>query len=556
VGIGTSSPGDKLHIAEETANETTTSDVIRIESTSSGTTGVGFGGAIYFLGARAGDGALQAMGRIQSLAEVNSGTTLSSGLAFLTATAGSPSEKVRISNVGRVGIGIAAPIEKLQVVGQLISTGSNSTAATTGAERAIMDLSGYSATDHSARFGHFRGATAAGAGQVRLYTDSVERVRIDASGNVGIGTTTPAYALDVRSAGATTLQVKSASNSDDTQLKLQSNAFFFNITNEGASGNITYVSDDAQDQIWYTDNASNASAERFRIEGGADVDAVYFSNSNVGIGTSAPAAELHVKGPSGDTTVIVDGPTTGDAASISFKSNGTQTAFVAGGTSGSKRLYMGCDSGKAMWLDATGLGIGTTSPGNELDVIGTTTVRYSSTTFSTKRMDIQAANTSNLIQSVTNPLHIYDNSAIRICMLQGGNVGIGTSAPSHTLEVNGSFAATTKSFLIDHPTKENMRLRYGALEGPENGVYIRGKSTYKIIDLPDYWTHLVDEESITVQLTPIGHHQNLYIEKIRNNQVFINTDRLKEKLNYYYIVHAERKDVSKLEVEIEKIENE
>jgi len=60
-----------------------------------------------------------------------------------------------------------------------------------------MDLSGFSATDTSARFGHFRGATAAGAGQMRLYTDSVERVRIDASGNVGIGEDDPGYKLDV-----------------------------------------------------------------------------------------------------------------------------------------------------------------------------------------------------------------------------------------------------------------------------------------------------------------------------------------------------------------------
>jgi len=54
-----------------------------------------------------------------------------------------------------------------------------------------MDLSNYSATDHSVRFGHFRGTTNAGGGQLRLYTDSVERVRIDANGYVGIGTVSP-----------------------------------------------------------------------------------------------------------------------------------------------------------------------------------------------------------------------------------------------------------------------------------------------------------------------------------------------------------------------------
>ena len=51
-----------------------------------------------------------------------------------------------------------------------------------------------------------------------------------------------------------------------------------------------------------------------------------------------------------------------------------------------------------------------------------------------------------------------------------GNVGIGTSNTSYKLHVVGSFAATTKSFVIDHPTKSDMKLRYGSLEGPENGV--------------------------------------------------------------------------------------
>ena len=100
-------------------------------------------------------------------------------------------------NGGNVGIGTISPIEKLQVVGQVISTGSNSTSATAGAERAIMDLSGFSATDHSARFGHFRGTNSAGAGQLRLYTDSVERVRIDANGNVGINQTNPQALLSL-----------------------------------------------------------------------------------------------------------------------------------------------------------------------------------------------------------------------------------------------------------------------------------------------------------------------------------------------------------------------
>ena len=79
-----------------------------------------------------------------------------------------------------------------------------------------------------------------------------------------------------------------------------------------------------------------------------------------------------------------------------------------------------------------------------------------------------------------------------------------TGAVMASISPSGAFSAITKSFDIVHPTKENMRLRYGSLEGPENGVYVRGKSIDKIISLPDYWVGLVDETTITVQLTPIG----------------------------------------------------
>lgn len=134
-----------------------------------------------------------------------------------------------------------------------------------------------------------------------------------------------------------------------------------------------------------------------------------------------------------------------------------------------------------------------------------------------------------------------------------GNVGIGTSSPSYKLEVNGSFAATTKSFVIDHPTKPGMKLRYGSLEGPENGVYVRGKlKDNNVIELPEYWTKLVDPDSITVQLTPIGKHQKLFVEKIEDNKVYVANDGMfTNTVNCFYYVMAERIDVDKLEVEVE-----
>jgi acetyltransferase-like isoleucine patch superfamily enzyme len=133
-----------------------------------------------------------------------------------------------------------------------------------------------------------------------------------------------------------------------------------------------------------------------------------------------------------------------------------------------------------------------------------------------------------------------------------GNVVIGATSTTYKLQVVGSFAATTKSFVIPHPTKEGKQLRYGSLEGPENGVYIRGRLEGNKIKLPEYWTKLVDPDSITVNLTPIGKHQDLYVENISNNVVTVcNGNLLNKSINCFYTIFAERIDVNKLEVEIE-----
>lgn len=117
------------------------------------------------------------------------------------------------------------------------------------------------------------------------------------------------------------------------------------------------------------------------------------------------------------------------------------------------------------------------------------------------------------------------------------------------LEVAGAFTAETKSFLIDHPTKQGMKLQYGSLEGPENGVYVRGIASGNVINLPDYWLGLVDRDTVTVNLTPQSHPQpNLFVKTHDDAQVVIESDR---PIMTHYTIFAERKDVPKLEVEHE-----
>ena len=107
-----------------------------------------------------------------------------------------------------------------------------------------------------------------------------------------------------------------------------------------------------------------------------------------------------------------------------------------------------------------------------------------------------------------------------------------------------------KGFDIKHPTKEGHRLRYICLEGPEGGVYHRGRITgTNVINLPDYWKDLVDIDSISVQLQPIGRQQNLVIQEIDEDFIVIvedstNTDLITDlsTIDCFYHIYGTRKD--------------
>lgn len=109
-----------------------------------------------------------------------------------------------------------------------------------------------------------------------------------------------------------------------------------------------------------------------------------------------------------------------------------------------------------------------------------------------------------------------------------------------------------KPFDISHPSKEGHRLRHVSLEGPEIAVYYRGKlKGGNVIELPEYWSNLIDPETITVNLTPVGIYQELFVEKIEWGRTIIIKNREGGPINCHYTVYAERKDMEKLIVEYE-----
>jgi len=112
-----------------------------------------------------------------------------------------------------------------------------------------------------------------------------------------------------------------------------------------------------------------------------------------------------------------------------------------------------------------------------------------------------------------------------------------------------TFSASVKQFDIPHPNKENHRLRHACLEGPENGVYFRGRLTDEnIIVLPDYWDGLIDPESITVTLTQIRTSQDLIVDAIEWGKRIKVKSGNASSIDCFYTVQAARNDVAPFEV--------
>ena len=171
-----------------------------------------------------------------------------------------------------------------------------------------------------------------------------------------------------------------------------------------------------------------------------------------------------------------------------------------------------------------------------------------------------------------------DNKTIQALLVNGdvtivGNTKqTGNTVQTGTIKASGSITASNfvgsvstasgkssgaKAFDIPHPSKEGHRLRHICLEGPETAVYHRGRlKESNVINLPDYWKDLVHEDSITVQLQPIGSNQNLVIQEFNNEFIVIaedstNTDLITDlsTIDCFYHVYGERKDVERLIVE-------
>jgi len=139
------------------------------------------------------------------------------------------------------------------------------------------------------------------------------------------------------------------------------------------------------------------------------------------------------------------------------------------------------------------------------------------------------------------------SSVFKVVDTTGNPIETGTSGGvNFYVDYQGGIYATSKSFWINNPTKQGYKLRHGSLEGPENGVYFRGKTNSNEIELPTDWVWLIDIDSITVSLTSTCGDE-LFVKAITDETIKIGGVNC----DYFYVVNAERKDIDDLEIDIQ-----
>lgn len=103
-------------------------------------------------------------------------------------------------------------------------------------------------------------------------------------------------------------------------------------------------------------------------------------------------------------------------------------------------------------------------------------------------------------------------------------------------------ASGAKSFVEPHPHDPNKVIRYVALEGPEAGTYFRGRARLRdgvaVIEVPESFRLVSDEEGLTVHLTPLRAALPLAVESVDLSRVVVRAPR---DVEFFYVVHGVRK---------------
>jgi hypothetical protein len=346
---------------------------------------------------------------------------------------------------GNVGIGTTSPQAKLDVLGSIhIRTGSSLFADT---------IAGYSA----------------GVVSIAASTNFIVP-----TGNVGIGTTSPAEKLDVFGA----IQARPLANGSSGNYWYMIGSIT-DVTNFGVANGIVVESAGVNSYAMTFGTQTTyltGITEKMRIT----------SAGNVGIGTTAPGFKLDVIGDIRASSYFVGG-SSGQGFSWS---NFTYGSYLD--LDNSQNALRIRNSANTIMLEVNGgsnyftgnLGIGTTSPNAPLDVTSATSNSsiiqqwsYNSAP-SAYRLQLNTIVTSGLVKysfDMLNNSTVYNNTLV----LDRGNVGIGTTSPDRQLEVTSTTGGTLRlkrddTSLENNDTIGTVEFFTNDADGPHIASYIKG----------------------------------------------------------------------------------
>ena len=272
VGIGTSSPLGNLQIVTATAGT-----VLNVNHNIGGTypkaSGIGLGATTTALSVSSDGSTVSFTGGAGLYAENTAASGNPTNLVFWTTTGGSPSERLRIDSSGSVGIGTASPTSSLDIV----KADSGATSIANVRSKGTLWQQGISGSG----VGLAMSVNSSGYPLIQgMYNDNSttrDLLLQPYGGNVGIGTTSPAYALDV-SKGSSGVVARFTGGGAASYIYADSSKVYY-----GAAAGVPncLAINNASNFMHFNTNA----AERMRID----------ASGNVGIGTSSPSTNIHIK---------------------------------------------------------------------------------------------------------------------------------------------------------------------------------------------------------------------------------------------------------------------
>ena len=345
-------------------------------------------------------------------------------------------DSLMIQSDGDVGIGTNSPSAKLQVEGDLdVRTASNKnlhirsfpsfdnfsnqgvglSMSRTSSDADLMAV-GVVDTDKLGLFSRSGIILATGGSNAFQHTSEV--VRIDGSGNVGIGTTSPAAKFEVTD-GSSSITLQEFSNGA---------AIFL----DGSNGDFTGGD-------YFHIIADGVGYLGLGGYGGGDTPLNVNYQGRVGVGTNSPSGLLHVKGDTNGNGAelflqINNNNTTDTIGAIHFGNNADSTlssisSFTSGNNTTSHLVFSVSDSGTqtgAMRILSSGnVGIGTTSPDSNLEIANNDGSSYR----------FGFGSSSDVYLDADNVYFRSDSGNTNYALLQSGKLGLGTLTPDEPIHV-------------------------------------------------------------------------------------------------------------------------